>query len=244
MLFVCTANSARSQLAAGLWTATTGAPAVSAGTHPAERVHPGAVAAARRAGLDLGDATPTSLHELRRRPPLTITVCDRAHEELDPEPDWLHWSIPDPVAGRHGEGVRRDRRRAPPAHRHRRGCGMTELDDLPETGTGDIPVDLSRRLVAEALGTGLLIVAVIGSGIMASRLSPDDVGLQLLENAAATAGALIGLILMLRCRLRRPLQPGRHPRRPGLRHDHAAATPASTSSPRSSAAASARSSPT
>src|SRR5689334_6567118 len=42
----------------------------------------------------------------------------------------------------------------------------------------------------------MLIVAVIGSGIMASRLSPDDVGLQLLENAAATAGALIGLILM------------------------------------------------
>lgn len=42
----------------------------------------------------------------------------------------------------------------------------------------------------------MLVVAVIGSGIMASRLSPADVGLQLLENAAATAGALIGLILM------------------------------------------------
>jgi len=41
-----------------------------------------------------------------------------------------------------------------------------------------------------------LIVAVIGSGIMASRLSPNDVGIQLLENAAATAGALIALILM------------------------------------------------
>jgi glycerol uptake facilitator-like aquaporin len=50
--------------------------------------------------------------------------------------------------------------------------------------------------VAEALGTALLIVAVIGSGIMATNLSPDDVGLQLLENAAATAGALVGLILM------------------------------------------------
>ncbi len=72
---------------------------------------------------------------------------------------------------------------------------MTELDRAPETGTGTLPVDLGRRLVAEALGTGLLIVAVVGSGIMASRLS-TDVGLQLLENAAATAGALIGLILM------------------------------------------------
>ena len=57
-------------------------------------------------------------------------------------------------------------------------------------------VGLARKLTAEALGTGLLIVAVVGSGIMAQRLSPDDVGLQLLENAAATAGALIGLILM------------------------------------------------
>jgi arsenate reductase len=71
-----------------------------------------------------------------------------------------------------------------------------QLDVEVETGTGALRLDLSRRLVAEALGTGFLVVAVIGSGIMASRLSPDDVGLQLLENAAATAGALIGLILM------------------------------------------------
>jgi protein-tyrosine-phosphatase/DNA-binding transcriptional ArsR family regulator len=98
VLFVCTANSARSQLAAGVWAATTGAPAASAGTHPAERVHPGARAAARRAGLDLRDAKPTSLARIRPRPPVTITVCDRAHEELDPGPDWLHWSISDPVA--------------------------------------------------------------------------------------------------------------------------------------------------
>ncbi len=66
----------------------------------------------------------------------------------------------------------------------------------PETGTGQLRLDLARRLVAEAFGTALLIIAVIGSGIMASRLSPTDLGLQLLENAAATAGALIGLILM------------------------------------------------
>jgi glycerol uptake facilitator-like aquaporin len=74
---------------------------------------------------------------------------------------------------------------------------MTELAHQPETGTGAIGADLMRRLVAEALGTGFLVVAVVGSGIMASRLSPDDVGLQLLENAAATAGALIALIWML-----------------------------------------------
>ncbi|MGD6061920.1 aquaporin, partial [Xanthomonas citri pv. citri] len=71
-----------------------------------------------------------------------------------------------------------------------------ELGVAVETGTGQLRLDLSRRLVAEAIGTGLLVMAVIGSGIMASNLSPTDIGLQLLENAAATAGALIGLILM------------------------------------------------
>ena len=65
-----------------------------------------------------------------------------------------------------------------------------------ETGTGQLRLDLTRRLAAEALGTAILIVAVVGSGIAASRLSTGDVGLQLLENAAATACALIGLILM------------------------------------------------
>lgn len=65
-----------------------------------------------------------------------------------------------------------------------------------ETGTGQLRLDLTRRLAAEAFGTAMLIVAVVGSGIAASRLSAGDVGLQLLENAAATAGALVGLILM------------------------------------------------
>ncbi|MCU1367774.1 MAG: major intrinsic protein [Ilumatobacteraceae bacterium] len=69
------------------------------------------------------------------------------------------------------------------------------LRDGPETGTGTLRIDLGRRLVAETVGTALLLIAVVGSGIMAGRLSPADVGIQLLENAAATAAALIGLIL-------------------------------------------------
>jgi len=73
----------------------------------------------------------------------------------------------------------------------------SELEVELETGTGRLGLDLTRRLAAEAFGTAMLIIAVIGSGIMASRLSVNDVGLQLLENAAATAGALVGLILML-----------------------------------------------
>jgi arsenate reductase len=73
---------------------------------------------------------------------------------------------------------------------------VSRLARQPETGTGRLGLDPARRLTAEALGTGLLVVAVVGSGIMASRRSPDDVGLQLLENAAATTGALITLIWM------------------------------------------------
>ena len=59
------------------------------------------------------------------------------------------------------------------------------------------PTDLARRAVAELLGTAFLVAAVIGSGIAASRLSPDDVGLQLLENSLATGAALVALILAL-----------------------------------------------
>jgi len=56
---------------------------------------------------------------------------------------------------------------------------------------------LSRRLLAELLGSAFLAALVIGSGIAAEQLSPGDVGLQLFENAAATAGGLYAIILMV-----------------------------------------------
>ncbi len=59
-----------------------------------------------------------------------------------------------------------------------------------------MPRPLPHRLVAEYLGSLLLAAVVIGSGIAAQRLSPDDVGLQLLENAAATAVGLYAIILV------------------------------------------------
>lgn len=58
-------------------------------------------------------------------------------------------------------------------------------------------IPLWRRVVAEGIGTGLLVTVVVGSGIAASSLSPNDVGLQLLENAFATALGLAVLILMI-----------------------------------------------
>jgi protein-tyrosine-phosphatase/DNA-binding HxlR family transcriptional regulator len=96
-LFVCTRNSARSQLAAALWRSLAGAPAESAGTHPADRVHPKAVAAARRAGLDIAGSVPQTIDQVSIIPDIVVTVCDQAHEEMRSDATWLHWSVPDPV---------------------------------------------------------------------------------------------------------------------------------------------------
>jgi ArsR family transcriptional regulator, arsenate/arsenite/antimonite-responsive transcriptional repressor / arsenate reductase (thioredoxin) len=96
VLFVCTANSARSHLAAALWRRASTVPAVSAGTHPAAAIDPGAIAAAARHRLPLPRLRPRHLSEVRHDGDLVVTVCDLAHEELS-EAAALHWSIPDPV---------------------------------------------------------------------------------------------------------------------------------------------------
>jgi glycerol uptake facilitator-like aquaporin len=59
------------------------------------------------------------------------------------------------------------------------------------------PAPLPRRLLAEAIGTGLLVTVVVGSGVAASRLTPHDVGLQLFYSSTATVLGLTTLILML-----------------------------------------------
>jgi ArsR family transcriptional regulator, arsenate/arsenite/antimonite-responsive transcriptional repressor / arsenate reductase (thioredoxin) len=96
VLFVCTANSARSHLAAALWRQASRVPAASAGTHPADAIDPGAVDAARRHQLPLPRRRPRHISGTREDGDLVITVCDLAHEELG-EPTALHWSVPDPV---------------------------------------------------------------------------------------------------------------------------------------------------
>jgi arsenate reductase len=63
------------------------------------------------------------------------------------------------------------------------------------TQTPTETVVLVRRAVAEFIGTALLLIAVVGSGIAAQTLSPDQTGLELLENAAATGAALVAIIL-------------------------------------------------
>lgn len=58
-------------------------------------------------------------------------------------------------------------------------------------------MSVTRRAAAEFIGTAFLVATVIGSGIAASRLSPHDVGLQLLENSLVTGAGLVALILAL-----------------------------------------------
>jgi protein-tyrosine-phosphatase len=96
VVFVCTHNSARSQLAAALWRRRSRIPATSAGTRPADRIHPGALAAARRHGLPLARSRPRHFLQLLTPDDLVVAVCDNAHEQLR-DRERLHWSVPDPV---------------------------------------------------------------------------------------------------------------------------------------------------
>ncbi|WP_026554691.1 metalloregulator ArsR/SmtB family transcription factor [Arthrobacter sp. 35W] len=96
ILFVCTRNSARSQLAAALWQRASDIPASSAGTHPAPRIAQGAIDVARRHGLELAELAPRQLDREAAGEDLVVTVCDNAHEEL-PGLRGIHWSIPDPL---------------------------------------------------------------------------------------------------------------------------------------------------
>lgn len=98
VLFVCTANSARSQLAHALWERRSPVPAASAGHAPADAVHPEAVAVAAAHGLDLGAATPCGYETIVEAPDLIVSVCDRAREaDLPLRGRRLHWSVADPV---------------------------------------------------------------------------------------------------------------------------------------------------
>lgn len=102
VVFVCTHNSARSQLAAAVWGGVSTTPAASAGTHPAGRVHPRAVSVGRRHGLRLSRGAPKRTDEVLRTNDLVVAVCDNAHEELGGQDGShsrtrLHWSVRDPV---------------------------------------------------------------------------------------------------------------------------------------------------
>lgn len=97
VVFVCTANSARSQLAEAIWKDASPIPALSAGTDPGDSINPRAVEVAAHHGLSIDPRkrTRSARHVLDERD-FVITVCDSAHEQLEGRDD-LHWSIPDPA---------------------------------------------------------------------------------------------------------------------------------------------------
>ena len=97
VVFVCTRNSARSQLAAALWERVSMIPVASAGTQPAARVNPRAVRIARRHGLHLAATRTARLGDVAGDGDLLVAVCDHVHETLPPERERLHWAVPDPV---------------------------------------------------------------------------------------------------------------------------------------------------
>jgi protein-tyrosine-phosphatase/DNA-binding transcriptional ArsR family regulator len=97
VVFVCSQNSARSQIAVAIWNRRCAVPATSAGTHPADAIHPGALAATRRHNVTIEASAPRHLDEVLTATDLVIAVCDNAHEELPANLDRLHWSIADPA---------------------------------------------------------------------------------------------------------------------------------------------------
>jgi protein-tyrosine-phosphatase/DNA-binding HxlR family transcriptional regulator len=98
ILFVCTHNSARSVLAEALWRTSSDVPCASAGTHPADRVHPRARKAAQRHGLTIGQQAPQFLDQVLRRDDVVVSVCDSVNEGLgDIANVRVHWSIADPA---------------------------------------------------------------------------------------------------------------------------------------------------
>ncbi len=98
IVFVCTHNSARSQLATALWAQRSTVPVASAGTRPAARVHPRAIRVARRHGLRINAAKTAHVSDVLKPDDFVIAVCDNAHEGLPASAQpALHWSVPDPA---------------------------------------------------------------------------------------------------------------------------------------------------
>ncbi|WP_028067838.1 arsenate reductase/protein-tyrosine-phosphatase family protein [Solirubrobacter soli] len=99
ILFLCTGNSARSQMAEALAGRHAGVRAWSAGSRP-KPLHPHAVTVMARRGLDIAAARPKHLDEFAdRRFDVVVTLCDRVREVCPEYPRAIHWSLRDPSGG-------------------------------------------------------------------------------------------------------------------------------------------------
>ena len=224
VLFLCTGNSARSIIAEAILNRVGAGrfKAFSAGSHPKGEVHPYALQLLKTLNHDTSFARSKDWNEFAApgAPEMNFvfTVCDNAANEACPvwpgQPMTAHWGVPDPAAV---EGTEAEKHLAF-ADTYRMlnnrisifiSLPMNTLDKLAlqkrldeigrESAEGRLSIvafDLSRRLVAEALGTAMLVATVVGSGIMADRLT-DDVAVALLGNTLPTGAILVVLITIL-----------------------------------------------
>lgn len=101
VVFACTHNSARSVLAAAVWSRRTLLPTAAGGTEPGTRIHPTTLRTARRHHLELLQTAPVALDQVLQDSDLLVTVCDAANAHVPTHPHRLHWSIPDPARSGH-----------------------------------------------------------------------------------------------------------------------------------------------
>lgn len=100
ILFVCTRNTARSQMAAAIWNRWSAVPAASAGTCPADHIPAAALSAAERHGVSIKPSAPRHIDAVLSAGDLVVAVCDHAHEAMPSDSGRLHWSISDPATHR------------------------------------------------------------------------------------------------------------------------------------------------
>jgi protein-tyrosine-phosphatase/glycerol uptake facilitator-like aquaporin len=193
VLFVCVHNAGRSQMAAGLLDHHAHGSVVvrSAGSAPAETINPAVLDVMNELGIDLSKEFPKPLTtEALRASDVVITMGCGDACPISPGKRYLDWELEDP-AGKEVHTVRRIRDDIDARVRTLLASGGQHA---VQRSLMHISV-LARQALAEFLGSAGLVAVVIGSGIAAQRLSPNDTGLQLLENALVTGAGLVALIL-------------------------------------------------
>jgi glycerol uptake facilitator-like aquaporin/protein-tyrosine-phosphatase len=200
--------------------------AYSAGSQPKGQVHPETLRLMRSLGYDTSGFRSKSWDEFAAAPgapefDFVFTVCDNAAAEACPlwpgQPMTAHWGIPDPAAASgtpaeialaFKDAYRMLHQRigiftALPLRARSVDAATQAEGDRPharrggEGGGADVKSSLTRRVVAESLGTAFLLAAVVGSGIMAARLAGGNGALALLGNTLPTGAMLTVLILTL-----------------------------------------------
>ena len=216
VLFLCTGNSARSIMAEAILNreGRGNFRSLSAGSQPKGQVHPYTLDLLRKLNFDVSALRSKSWAEFSGADaaPLdfVFTVCDNAAGEACPywpgQPMTAHWGVPDPAAATGNEAEIRLAFADTFRMLSNRisifvSLPLRSLDKLTlqrqlgfDRGIEGFRGVIGRRLVAEGLGTAILVATVIGSGIMAQRLAGGNEAIALLCNTIPTGAILVVLI--------------------------------------------------